>query len=142
MSIQVCVCGILIYQDQRGIKNSHLSYGGLPSALRSSKLFHHQSTRKQHSFLTFKGCLVDNIPGPGLKSIETILLVENDFPRKSIGFSGSPSRNLKSACGQAFDVFLINNSVHLLIKNYAHNLRSRSPQLLCFVTNNCNKIKK
>ena len=35
---------------------------------------------------------------------------------------------------QAFDAFLINNSVHLLIKNYAHNLWSRSPQLLCFVT--------
>lgn len=105
MSIQVCVCGILIYQDERGIKNSHLSYGGLPSALRSSKLIRRQSTRKQHSFLTFKGCLVDNIPGPGLKSIETILLVENDFPRKSIGFSGSPSRNLKSAC--SFSTFFM-----------------------------------
>ena len=43
---------------------------------------------------------------------------------------------------QAFDAFLINNSVHLLIKNYAHNLWSRSPQLLCFVTKSCNKIKK
>ena len=103
MSIQVCVCGILIYQDERGIKNSHLSYGGLPSALRSSKLIRCQSTRKQHSFLTFKGCLVDNIPGPGLKSIET--LVDNDFPRKSIGFSGSLSRNLKSAC--SFSTFFM-----------------------------------
>ena len=42
---------------------------------------------------------------------------------------------------QGFDAFLINNSVHLLIKNYAHNLWSRSPQLLCFVTKSCNKIK-
>ena len=43
---------------------------------------------------------------------------------------------------KVFDAFLINNSVHLLIKNYVHNLRSRSPQLLCFVTKSCNKIRK
>ena len=61
--------------------------------------------KKKHSFLTFKGCLVDNIPGPGLKSIETILLVDNDFPMKSIGFSGSVSRNLKSAC--SFSTFFM-----------------------------------
>lgn len=75
-------------------KKSYLSYGGLPSALRSSKLIRRKSTKKEHSFFTFNGRLVHNIPGPGLKFIDTRRLVDKDFPKISIGFWGSPSRNL------------------------------------------------
>lgn len=71
------------------LKNSYLSYGGLPSALRSSKLIRCKS-----------GCLVHNIPGPGLKSNETIRLVDKDFPRNSIGFCGlHPAVLLLSSLG-------------------------------------------
>lgn len=68
------------------LKNSYLSFGGLPFALRSSKLIRRKSTKKEHSCFTFNGCLVHNIPGPGLKSIETIRLVDKDFPKNSTGF--------------------------------------------------------
>ena len=101
----VCMWNTDLSRWKRYQKFTPVIWRVTPSALRSSKLIRCKSTRKQHSFLTFKGCLVDNIPAPGLKSIETILLVDNDFPRKSIGFSGPPLRNLKSAC--SFSTFFM-----------------------------------
>ena len=51
-----------------------------------------------------------------------IKLVSEVLQKKTKNRNENTLRNYLNAIDQAFDAFLINNSVHILIKNYAHNL--------------------